>query len=102
MTSARRFALKPGTPTVAESGVAGHVMTAWIGLMAPKGTPAEIVNLIQRELSAALKDPAVQKRLNDMGVVPGGMPPVEFAAYLAAERETYKSLAAKTGLKVDQ
>ena len=102
VTSARRFALKPGTPTVAESGVAGHVMTAWIGLMAPKGTPAEIVNLIQRELSAALKDPAVQKRLNDMGVVPGGMPPVEFAAYLAAERETYKSLAAKTGLKVDQ
>ena len=102
VTSARRFALKPGTPTVAESGVAGHVMTAWIGLMAPKGTPAEIVNLIQRELSAALKDPAVQKRLNDMGVVPGGMLPVEFAAYLAAERETYKSLAAKTGLKVDQ
>lgn len=102
VTSARRFALKPGTPTVVESGVAGHVMTAWIGLMAPKGTPAEIVNLIQRELSAALKDPAVQKRLNDMGVVPGGMPPPEFAAYLAAERETYKSLAAKTGLKVDQ
>ena len=54
------------------------------------------------KLSAALKDPAVQKRLNDMGVVPGGMPPAEFAAYLAAERETYKGLAAKTGLKVDQ
>jgi tripartite-type tricarboxylate transporter receptor subunit TctC len=102
VTSAKRFALKPGTPTVVESGVAGHVMTAWIGLMAPKGTPAEIVNLIQRELSAALKDPAVQKRLSDMGVVPGGMPPAEFAAYLAAERETYKSLSAKTGLKVDQ
>jgi tripartite-type tricarboxylate transporter receptor subunit TctC len=102
VTSAKRFALKPGTPTVVESGVAGHVMTAWIGLMAPKGTPAEIVNLIQRELSAALKDPAVQKRLSDMGVVPGGMPPAEFAAYLAAERETYKGLSAKTGLKVDQ
>jgi tripartite-type tricarboxylate transporter receptor subunit TctC len=102
VTSAKRFALKPGTPTVVESGVAGHVMTAWIGLMAPKGTPAEIVNLIQRELSAALKDPAVQKRLSDMGVVPGGMPPAEFATYLAAERETYKSLSAKTGLKVDQ
>jgi tripartite-type tricarboxylate transporter receptor subunit TctC len=102
VTSGKRFALKPGAPTVVESGVAGHVMTAWIGLMAPKGTPAEIVNLIQRELSAALKDPAVQKRLSDMGVVPGGMPPAEFAAYLAAERETYKSLSAKTGLKVDQ
>jgi tripartite-type tricarboxylate transporter receptor subunit TctC len=102
VTSNRRFALKPGTPTLAESGVPGHVMTAWIGLMAPRGTPSEIVNLLQRELSAALKDPAVQKRLNDMGVVPGGMPPAEFAAYLAAERETYKGLAAKTGLKVDQ
>jgi tripartite-type tricarboxylate transporter receptor subunit TctC len=102
VTSNRRFALKPNTPTLAESGVPGHVMTAWIGLMAPRGTPSEIVNLLQRELSAALKDPAVQKRLNDMGVVPGGMPPAEFAAYLAAERETYKGLAAKTGLKVDQ
>ncbi len=102
VTSSRRFALKPNTPTLAESGVPGHVMTAWIGLMAPRGTPSEIVNLLQRELSAALKDPAVQKRLNDMGVVPGGMPPAEFATYLAAERETYKGLAAKTGLKVDQ
>ena len=102
VTSQKRFALKSSAATMVESGVPGHVMTAWVGLMAPRGTPAEIVNLLQRELAAAFKDPEVQKRMNDMGVVPGGMPPQEFAAYLAAERETYKGLAAKTGLKVDQ
>ncbi len=101
VTSRERFALKPGTPTLIESGVPGHAMTAWIGLMAPRGTPTDIINLLQRELAAALKDPAVQKRMNDMGVVPGGMPPAEFAKYLDAERSTYKTLSAKTGLKID-
>lgn len=101
VTSSKRFPLKPSAPTLIESGVPGHVMSAWIGLMAPKSTSPEIVNLLQRELAAAFKEPAVQKRMNDMGVVPGGMPPAEFAKYLASERETYKSLSAKTGLKVD-
>lgn len=101
VTSEKRFALKPNTTTLVEAGVKGHVMTAWIGLMAPRGTPVEIVNLIQRELAAAFQDPAVRQRMNNMGVVPGGMPPAEFAAYLARERETYRALSAKTGLKVD-
>lgn len=101
VTSRERFPLKPDAPTLVESGVPGHVMTAWIGLMAPRGTPSDIVNLLQRELSAALKDPAVQKRMHDMGVVPGGMPPAEFAKYLESERETYRKLASKTGLRVD-
>jgi tripartite-type tricarboxylate transporter receptor subunit TctC len=101
VTSRQRFALRPNTPTLEESGVQGHVMSAWIGLMAPAGTPTEIINLLQRELSAAMRDPAVQKRMNDMGVVPGGNTPAEFATYLSNERETYKALSAKTGLKVE-
>ncbi|HYF17436.1 MAG TPA: tripartite tricarboxylate transporter substrate binding protein [Ramlibacter sp.] len=102
VTARSRFALKPEAPLLVESGVPGHVMTAWIGLMAPAGTPADIVNQLQRETAAILKDPAVGKRMADMGVVPGGMPPAEFGQYLAAERNTYKELSAKTGLKVDQ
>ena len=102
VTAGQRFPLKPGTPTLVEAGVSGHVMSAWIGLMAPAGTSADIVNLIQRELAVAFKDPAVQKRMNDMGVIHGGMSPAEFATYLSKERETYRNLSAKTGLKVDQ
>lgn len=101
VTSGQRFALRPNTPTLAESGVPGHVMSAWIGLMAPAGTPADILSTLHRELAGALRDPAVQKRMNDMGVVPGGNTPAEFAAYLANERETYRTLSAKTGLKID-
>ena len=102
VTSAQRFPLKPSAPTLVESGVPGHVMTAWVGLMAPGGTPPQVIDLLQRTLAEAFKDPAVQKRMNDMGVVPGGMPASEFRTYLAKERETYKTLSAKTGLKVDQ
>jgi tripartite-type tricarboxylate transporter receptor subunit TctC len=101
VTSKNRFPLKPSVPTMVESGVPGHVLTAWVGLMAVKGTPPEIVHTIQRELAAALKEPAVQKRMNDMGVIPGGMPPAEFATYLQNERDVYRKLSASTGLKID-
>lgn len=101
VTSAGRFGLKPDAATLNESGVKGHVMSAWIGLMAPSGTPVAIIETIQRETADGLKDPAVQKRLADMGVVGGGGAPAEFARYLSAERETYRTLSARTGLKVD-
>ncbi len=101
VTSAERFALKPSVPTLVESGVPGHVMSAWIGLMAPAGTPNEIVDLLQTELATALKTPEVQKRLSALGVVAGGQSPKAFAEYLKRERETYQGLSAKTGLKVD-
>lgn len=101
VTSRTRFPLKPNTPTVIEAGVAGHVMSAWIGLLAPTGTPQGVIDLIYKELSASLKDPAILKKMSEMGVVPGGNTPAEFAVYLAKERETYKELAIKTGLKID-
>jgi tripartite-type tricarboxylate transporter receptor subunit TctC len=101
VTSRQRFPLKPNTPTVIDAGVQGHVMSAWIGLMAPTGTPQSVVDLIYKELSLSLKDPGIQKKMSDMGVVPGGNTPAEFAVYLAKERETYKELAIKTGLKID-
>jgi len=101
VTSAKRFALKPDATTLEEAGVKGHVMSAWIGLMAPAGTPSAIVDAVQRETAEGLKDPAVQKRLSDMGVVSGGSTPADFTRYLSAERETYRRLSAQTGLKVD-
>jgi tripartite-type tricarboxylate transporter receptor subunit TctC len=101
VTSAQRFPLRPNIPTLAESGVPGYAMSAWVGLMAPAGTPPDIVATLQRELSAALRNPAVQKQMNDMGVVAGGNTPAEFAIYLAKERETYRKLGAATGLKIE-
>ena len=101
VTSATRFSLKPDVSTLVEAGVKGHVMSAWIGLMAPAGTPATIINAVQREIAEGLRDPAVEKRLTDMGVIGGGSPPADFARYLSAERETYRTLSAQTGLKVD-
>ncbi len=101
VTSRQRFPLKPNTPTVIEAGVPGLVMSAWIGLLAPTGTPQGVIDVVYKELSASLKDPAIQKKMSDMGVVPGGNTPAEFAIYLAKERDTYKDLALKTGLKIE-
>ena len=101
VTSRQRFPLKPSTSTVIEAGVSGHVMSAWIGLMAPTGTPQGVIDLIYKELAISLKEPNIQKKMSDMGVVPGGNTPAEFAVYLSKERETYKELAIKTGLKID-
>lgn len=101
VTSAARFKLKPEAATLVESGVAGHVMSAWIGLMAPAGTPSAIIESIQRETAEGLKDTEVQKRLAGMGVVAGGSDPATFARYLSDERATYRALSEKTGLKVD-
>jgi tripartite-type tricarboxylate transporter receptor subunit TctC len=60
-----------------------------------------VIDVVYKELSASLKDPAIQKKMSDMGVVPGGNTPAEFAIYLAKERDTYKDLALKTGLKIE-
>jgi tripartite-type tricarboxylate transporter receptor subunit TctC len=101
MTSKTPFSLRPNIPTINESGVPGYVMSAWVGLMAPAGTPKEAIDTLYRELSVALREPEVIKRMNDMGVVPGGQSPGELAAYLANERATYRKLSEQTGLKIE-
>jgi tripartite-type tricarboxylate transporter receptor subunit TctC len=101
ITSAKRYPLRPEIPTMAEGGVPGYESAAWVSLLAPAGTPKHIVDTIQRELSAALREPAITKQLNSLGVVPGGNTPTEFAAYLNRERAQIKKLVDATGLTIN-
>lgn len=100
ISSARRYPLRPEIPTMAEGGVPGFESAAWVSLLAPAGTPPEIVATLQRELAASLKDPAIVKQLNGLGVIPGGNTPAEFTAYLNAERAQLKKLVDSTGLTI--
>jgi tripartite-type tricarboxylate transporter receptor subunit TctC len=75
----------PDVPTVDESGYPGYVAISWNGLLAPAGTPQLIVDRVASEVARAVKDPALARRLIDLGVEPLGDSPAEFAAMVASD-----------------
>jgi tripartite-type tricarboxylate transporter receptor subunit TctC len=84
VTTATRSAALPDVPTVGES-VPGFEASTWQGIGAPKGTPAEIVTTLNKEINAALADANIKARLADIGSVPMPMSPAEFEKYIVDE-----------------
>ncbi len=71
----------------------GYEAISWFGLLAPKGTPPEVVQKIQRDVAQVLKDPDVQQKIQGLGADPGGMPPAEFKARIQREIELWGRVA---------
>jgi len=86
-TGAKRLALLPGLPTIAESGFPGYEASSWYGILAPAGTPRDIVTKLNAELSKALEQPEVRNSLLAEGAEPAGGTPEQFAAHIRAEKE---------------
>jgi tripartite-type tricarboxylate transporter receptor subunit TctC len=101
VTTAQRSAALPDVPTIAEAGVKGFEASSWFGLLAPTGTPADIVNRIQQESAKALGSPEIKDRLLSQGAIPSGIKPAEFAAYIAAETKKWAQVVKVSGAKVD-
>lgn len=102
VTSAVRSAALPDVPTVAEAGsLPGFEASSWFGLLAPAGTPADIVNRIQQETAKALSSPAVKERLLAQGAIPGGNTPAEFASLIDAEITKWAAVVKASGARVD-
>ncbi|MEO7151697.1 MAG: tripartite tricarboxylate transporter substrate binding protein [Burkholderiaceae bacterium] len=102
VTSATRSAALPELPTIAEAGgLKGYEASSWFGLLAPAGTPADIVNRIQQETAKALASPAVKERLLAQGAIPGGRPPADFAKFIADETAKWARVVKASGAKVD-
>jgi tripartite-type tricarboxylate transporter receptor subunit TctC len=101
VSTAQRSPFFPDLPTLAESGLPGYDVTTWYGFMVPKGTPAAVRDRLYREIGAVLKEPAVAARLKDMGAVPGGQPPAEVTAFIAAETAKWKKVAKDAGAKIE-
>jgi tripartite-type tricarboxylate transporter receptor subunit TctC len=85
VTGERRFFAVPETPTVAEAGVPGYLVSAWQGLVAPAGLPAAIVNRLNAEVTGILREPTVVERLRALGNEPRPTSPEEFKARMAAD-----------------
>jgi tripartite-type tricarboxylate transporter receptor subunit TctC len=85
VTSLNRAPFAPDLPTMEEAGFPGFDVTAWFGLFAPSGTPRPIIERINNETAKILAQPDMRKKFYDLGVVPVGNSPEEFAKVIAVE-----------------
>jgi tripartite-type tricarboxylate transporter receptor subunit TctC len=104
VTSAQRSGALPELPTVEEAGGAalkGYEASSWFGLLAPAGTPKDVVDRVQQETAKALATPAMKERLLAQGAIPSGMSSAEFSRLIADETAKWAKVVKASGAKVD-
>ena len=101
MTGAKRSTAIPDIPTVAESGVPDYESGSWYGILAPTGTPREIIDLLNREIVAAVRSADITDRLVAEAVIPVGNSPAEFAAHIQKEYARIGNVIRSSGAKFD-
>jgi len=100
-TGTKRSQLTPDVPTIAEAGVAGYEATIWLGVMAPAGTPKDIVEKLNTEINKVLARPDLKEAWAKQGAVPMAMSPAEFDKYLRADIEKWANVVKVSGAKVN-
>lgn len=101
VTSQKRLASLPDVPTLSESGISGAVAYTFTGLMAPKGTPADILEKLSTATTAVLKDPAIIERFETLGAEAQSMTPEEFKAYLKSEDDRWVPIIKNANISVN-
>ena len=101
ISTPQRSPLLPNIPTFKETGVLDVVASAWIGLVAPAKTPAAIIERLNREFAAAMKDPATAEKLRAHYMEPQPGTPAEFAAYMQEELKRWTPVIKRSGAVVD-
>ncbi|MBX9813061.1 MAG: tripartite tricarboxylate transporter substrate binding protein [Burkholderiales bacterium] len=101
MTTTQRWPGLPEVPTIAESGFPGFEISTWIGLLAPAGTPKDVVGKLHGEMVRILKLPDVRERFESLGMEPVGDTPDQFAQYIRSELAKYAKVVKQSGARVD-
>jgi len=101
-TGKTRSQVLPEVPTVAESGVPGYEAVIWLGLLAPKGTPAAVINRLNEEIGKMASDPQVTQAWAKQGATPMKMSPDEFGAYLRDDIAKWARIVKISGAKADR
>jgi tripartite-type tricarboxylate transporter receptor subunit TctC len=100
LTTGTRSQMLPDLPTVSEF-VSGYEVSSWFGIGAPKATPAEIVETLNKGINAALADPKIKARIADLSSVPLAMTPADFTRLVATETEKWAKVIKFSGAKPD-
>ena len=99
MTTAQRLAALPDIPTIGEL-LKGYEASAWIGVGVPKSTPAEIIATLNQQINAAIVDPTIKARLNELGaIVASPASPVQFGSFIAEDAAKWGRVIASAGIK---
>jgi tripartite-type tricarboxylate transporter receptor subunit TctC len=101
VTTLRRSPFLPGVPTISESGLRGFDIGTWFGIFAPAGTPVEVVDKLNAEVTRILGTPAMKDRLASLGAEPQPTTPAQFGVYVKSEMTKYAVIIRKSGAKVD-
>jgi tripartite-type tricarboxylate transporter receptor subunit TctC len=101
VTTAKRFALNPEIPTIAEAGYPGFEALAWNGVLVAAATPAPIVQRLNAEINAILNDAEVKSKLNAHGFELIGGTPSDFARLIKSDSDKWAPVIAKTGARID-
>jgi tripartite-type tricarboxylate transporter receptor subunit TctC len=100
VTSARRAEALPEVPTIGET-LRGYEMFGWIGLMAPAGTPKNVVERLSTETRKIMQDPEIKKRFLAAGMEPAGNTPAEFTEFMKQQNDRYAAIVKQSGVKAD-
>jgi tripartite-type tricarboxylate transporter receptor subunit TctC len=101
VTTAKRAPQLPDVPTMQEAGVPGYAASVWLALLAPAGTPPEIVNRLNGEIRKLMNDPETKKALFDAGVEPNPSTPEEMSAYLSEELARWGKVVKEANIKLE-
>jgi tripartite-type tricarboxylate transporter receptor subunit TctC len=99
--SGKRSSALPDTPTFVESGIPDFDVDSWVGIMAPAKTPRAVVERLQRELAAVLRNPTVRERYGALGIEPVGNLPEEFGAQIRADLARWEKVVRTANIKID-
>jgi tripartite-type tricarboxylate transporter receptor subunit TctC len=100
VTTLNRSGALPDVPAIAEV-VPGYEAVGWHGLCAPKGTPDEVIEKLNAALAAAIADPAIKLRFDDLGVAPMRTTPAEFGKFLADETEKWAKVVRFANIRME-
>jgi tripartite-type tricarboxylate transporter receptor subunit TctC len=101
VTSAKRVDDLPNVPTINESGYKGFDAVTWFGLLAPAGTPKDVVARLNAEFNKALQQPELRKKLGDEGADAAGGTPEQFAALIKDEATRWGKVVKESGARID-